>query len=163
MTTDAETPIADFTIEEGRAFIANFEEQLAAYVPNPTNRRLIQGEQEYTPDELAQMLQEYGGFVSNLSALEGKMMAEENVYKKGYKSTLRIAVAGFASTATSVSGKEAEFLASEEGDQFRKINGIIIKQESCLMIVRGWLKAYHEAYTAVSRVVTVVTAEQEMQ
>lgn len=87
------------------------------------------------------------------------MMAEDNVYKKGYKNTLRIAVAGFQSTANSVSGKEAEFLASEEGAPYRKVAGDMIKQESCLMLVRGWLRAYESAYTGVSRVVSVMESE----
>lgn len=163
MTSEIQEPVADFTIEDGLAFFADFERRLSEYVPDPTNRRLINGDSEYTSDELASMLQEFGAYVANLSALEGKMLGQENILKKGYKNALQIALAGFTSTATSVSGKEADFMASDEGVRFRKLQGDMINSESCLMLVRGWLKSYHEAYTAVSRVVTVVTSEQEMQ
>lgn len=159
MTAEVAEPVADFTIEEGREFIADFQVRMNAFVPDPTPRRLVSGDVEYSPDEIIQMLQEYSGYISNLCALEGRMMAEENVMKKGYKNGLRIAVAGFQSTATSVSGKESEFLASEEGATYRRVAGDIIKQESCLMIVRGWIKAYESAYTGISRVVTVVESE----
>lgn len=159
MTTEAIEPIADFTIEEGRTFLADFERRLNDYVPNPTIRRLVTGDVEYSPDELTQMLQAYSGYIASLSGLLGKMEAEDNILKKGYKNTLRIAVAGFSSTANSVSGKEAEFLASDEGASYRKVSGDIIKQESCLMLTRGWLRAYESAYTGISRVVTIMESE----
>lgn len=158
MTTDAE-PLADFTIEEGRAFLLDFERRLAEYVPNPNNNRLVSGEVEYSPDELQQLLQTFSGYVASLSGLLGRMEAEDNILKKGYKNTLRIAVAGFQSTATSVSGKESDFLASDAGAPYRKVSGDIIKQESCLMLTRGWLKAYESAYTGISRVVSVMESE----
>lgn len=155
----AEQPVADFTIEEGRTFLADFETRLNDYVPNPTARRLVSGEVEYTPEELTGMLQAFSGYIASLSGLLGKMEAEDNIMKKGYRNTLRIAVAGFQSRANSVSGKEAEFLASDEGATYRKVAGDIIKQESCMMLTRGWLKAYESAYTGISRVITVMESE----
>lgn len=164
MTTEAsvEEILQEFTVESGQQWLIDFEHNLNEYVPNPTNRRILQGDVEYSTDELQSMLQEFGSYISNLSALEGKMLAQENILKKGYKQTLQVALGGYESRATSVSGKESEFLASEQGIRFRKIAGDIIQQESCLMLVQGWLKAYKEAYIAVSRVVTLVTSEQEM-
>lgn len=159
MTTEVAEPVADFTIEEGRAFLADFERRLNDYVPNPTMRRLVSGDVEYSPDELTALLQTYSGYIASLSGLLGKMEAEDNILKKGYKNTLRIAVAGFQSNTNSINAKEAEFLASPEGAPYRKVAGDIIKQESCLMLTKGWLKAYESAYTGISRVVTIVESE----
>jgi hypothetical protein len=141
------------------ANLQRFATQLGAYVPDPTNKRLMDPEAEYTPQQLQWMLQEYGSYISNLSAVKGKMEAEGLTLRRSSKLTRQIVMGRYCSGQGTRAAQEAQVMASEWGTVLIKNEEDMIMTDSCLIFIKGWLEAYKQAYTSASRVVEIMKAE----
>lgn len=131
---------------------------LEKIAPNPTKYRLIDLNKEYTPQELRDLLQKFGSYLSSIHPIEARIEAECHAIKEGLKTGLSIAVARAEKEGT-VKDREAHILSTNEA--LKKTRMLQIDNESSLIIVQGWRKAYEAAYTCVSRIVTLELGEMQ--
>jgi len=139
--------------------IDEFEKELSRLVPNPDH--ILNTNKEYTPNELRDLLQRFGSYLSTLHNLEGKMEAQSHAVKEGYKAGMSVAVAKSESKATSVSGKENEVLANNE--IFKDAKRMQIDYECQLLLLKGWRQAYEQGWATVSRLITITIGEANLQ
>lgn len=164
MTTETET--GQFTIEEARAYVDAFVVELAKICEDPSTVRLLKIGEEYTPEQLQELLQRYGSYIGSLINTEKKIGADIYLLKQSYRTGMDIAMAKevFPATVTAQRTREAFILAKDEmGAPYRTAKTLLIKEEACYQVVKGWREAYEAAYAAVSRIVSLVVGEQGMQ
>lgn len=149
----------DYSIEGARLKLDEFQSQLEQLIPNPSTYRLLDLEKEYTPTELRDLLQRYGSYLSNLYALEGRIEAEALLVDRGFKTGLAVAVAQSESKTSTISGKEAEILASNSA--FRDLKKLQIYNDSYITLIKGWREAYQQGYNTVSRLISLLLGEAE--
>lgn len=134
-----------------------YEVELAALVPNPSNTNLIELNREYTPTELQDLLQKYGSYLSTIHYIEGKLEAQCHAIKESFKTGVSVAMAESELSATSVTGKEAEVVAGSE--IFRETRKLQIANESQLLLLKGWRESYETAWNTISRIITLRMGE----
>src|SRR3989304_4475578 len=154
MTTDG------FTIEGARKELDEFEKNLEQFAPNPINNRLLSLDHEYTMIELRGLLQHFGSYLATLTVIQGRIEAECQIIHKGLKTGLDIASLNPEIKANTITGKEAEIMASNEN--FAALKRLEIRIEARLAIIKGWTKAYEWAYTAASRIFSVDSVEASL-
>lgn len=131
---------------------------LEKIAPNPTKYRLIDLDKEYTPQELRDLLQKFGSYLSSIHPIEARIEAECHAIKEGLKTGLSIAVVKEEKNGT-IKDREAYVLSINEA--LKKTRMLQIDNESSLIIVQGWRKAYEAAYTCVSRIITLELGEMQ--
>lgn len=136
------------------------EADLEKIMPNPGKGLLIDINHEYTPLELRDLLQRFGAFLSTLNHTEGLIEAQCHTLKEGFKTGLSVAMSTRESKETSISGREAEVLASS--DLLKTNRRMQIDNEATLLLIQGWRKAYEAAYQTASRLVTLFIGESQM-
>ena len=146
---------------DAQANLQRFAVELGKYVPDPSDKRLLDPDADYSPMQLQQFLQTFGAYISNLAALKRRMEAELLIQKRSAKATKMVTMARHRSGIGSVGQQEGEILASEHGTRILEDELNLIKQESCLTFLKGWLEAYEQAYASASRVVEVLKAESQ--
>jgi hypothetical protein len=135
-----------------------FQKSLEMLIPNPSNYRLLDLNREYTPQELRDLLQKYGSYVATLCSLEGRLEAESVLVDKGLKTGLAVAITQL-DPKTTIAAREAEVLASS--DTFRDLRKMQIYNEAYSALLKGWKDAYQQAYTTVSRLISLLLGEVE--
>ena len=148
-----------YSVDGARVKLDEFQAQIEKIVPNPGAYRLLDIGKEYTPQELRDLLQRYGSYLANLYAIEGRLEAEALLVDRGFKTGLAVAVTQLDSKTTTVSGRESEVLASNQG--FRDLKKLQIYNESYMALLKGWREAYAQAYATVSRLITLLLGETE--
>lgn len=131
---------------------------LEKIAPNPITTRVIEYDKEYTPQELRDLLQRFGSFLSTIHPLEARIEAECYAIREALKTGMAICIANLDEKGT-VKDREAMVMASNEG--LRKTRMLQIDNESSLIIVQGWRKAYESAYSTTSRLITLALGEAE--
>ena len=150
-----------FTVENARKKVDLFEKDLEQMVANPAAQRLINIDVEYTPTELRDLLQHFGSYLATLDALQGKMEAECHLLQKGLKTGIAVSIASKKPKTGTISGDEAEILLASAN--LRSLKKMEIENEACLLLLKGWIKAYTDAYTAVSRIISIELGEVSLQ
>lgn len=138
-----------------------FELDLEKLVPNPGKQRLIDLDHEYTPAELRELLQRFGSYLASLHNLEGKIEGQCHALREGFKNGIAIAVANSESKTSTITGKEAEVLASNE--LFKQTKRMQIDHEATLLVIKGWRQAYEQAWATVSRIISLNLGEVQLQ
>lgn len=141
--------------------LEEFERDLEAQLPNPSKSRLIDTEREYSPKELNDAMQIFGGYLSILYHLEGKCEAQCHALKEGFKNGMIVAMARSPSASSTLTAKEGEILS--ENQLFSDTKKLQIKHESTLMLIQGWRKSYEQAFATISRIVTLRGSEAQFQ
>lgn len=139
----------------------DLEEDLAKQIPNPGKVRLIELDREYLPSELRDLLQRFGSYLANLNHIEAMVEAQNHALKEGLKTAMSVAMAKSESTAKTVSGVEADVMASNE--LLRDTRKMQIDHEATLILIRGWRTAYEQAHQTVSRLITLAIGEVQLQ
>lgn len=145
---------------EAQINLQRFAFELGKYVPDPTNIRLLDPDADYTPMDLQGFLQTFTAYISNLAALKRRMEAELLIQKRSAKNYKQLVISQ-CSGRGSVSSQISEAIASEQGTRILEDELGLIKQESCLTFLKGWLEAYQQAYAGASRCVEVLKAESQ--
>lgn len=148
-----------YSVQLAQEKLDEFQKSLEMLVPNPSGYRLLDLNREYTPQELRDLLQKYGSYVATLCSLEGRLEAESVLVDKGLKTGLSVAVTQLDSKTTTVSGREAEILASNE--MFRDLKKLQIYNEAYMALLKGWKDAYQQGYSTVSRLISLLLGEVE--
>lgn len=156
MTSDTE----DFTIEKAYQQIEEFETKLKLICPSPNEVRLLELGKEYTNPELRALLQTFGSYLASLRALQGKISAEGNMLKKALKTGMAMATLAQHPEGSTVAEKEAKLL--NDNVQLMHVRKMQIKSEMYLDIIKGWVDAYDDAYTAVSRIVSLQLGDESL-
>ena len=141
--------------------LEQFAAQLEELVPNPVKRRLINTEHEYTALELKDLLQMLGSHLATLTAVAGKLEAECHLLKETFKKDMSMALARNATSATQVAIKEGEILVINK--ELQQIKYMQIESEAFFLLVKSWRNAYDDAYTSISRIVTLEIGEISLQ
>jgi Arc/MetJ family transcription regulator len=141
--------------------LSQWEAYLESRVPSPIKNRLIQVDNEFTLSELKDMLQILGSHIATLVAIAGKQQAECHLLKETFKKSMSRALANHRSEATQVTIKEAEVLEASEVLQLIKDDQL--ESEACFMFTKSWVDAYEDAYTSISRIVSVELGEASLQ
>lgn len=141
--------------------IDDYEREIGKIIPDPVKNPLIQTDHEYTPTELSDMLQQLGSYLSILYAHESKVEAHCNALREGFKTGLQVAMARYETESKTVKGQEAEILSGNE--LFLQTKRMEIKDESILLVISGWRKAYEQAYATISRIVSLRIGEVSLQ
>lgn len=153
-------------LTEGRGYgwwvtyqkIDGIEKELTAMgILDPSKYRLIDPEHQYTPDELRSLLQRFGSFLSNLHAIEQKLVAQNYALKEGLKTGLKVTASKTESKAKSVGDRDAEILSSNE--LLLETRRLEIDTGSLIELVSGWRKSYESAYATTSRLITLLLGE----
>lgn len=147
-----------YSVTSAQEKLDEFQKSLEMLVPNPSGYRLLDLNREYTPQELRDLLQKYGSYVATLCSLEGRLEAESVLVDKGFKTGLAVAITQLDPKAT-VSAREAEILATN--DTFRDLKKLQIYNEAYMALLKGWKDAYTQAYTTVSRLISLLLGEVE--
>lgn len=150
-----------FTIEGARDKVDAFERDLAKMVPNPRQQRLLDLDKDYTEYELQGLLQKFGSYLATLDSMEGKMESECHLLKEGLKSGVAVLAAKSESKEKTITAREAEVLADSSG--LRVIRKWQIENEACLLALKGWRRAYEDAYAATSRIISLRVGELSLQ
>lgn len=150
-----------FSIEGARKHVDDFEAGLEKLVVNPRKERILPIDREYTPVELRDMLQRFGSSLAILSSMEGKIESECHLLKEGLKTSTAITVVKEKPKTGSVSGDEAFVLEGSEA--LRHIRKLQIYNESVLLALKGWRRAYDDAYVSVSRMISIQIGELTLQ
>lgn len=137
------------------------EADLEKQIPNPGKVRLLDLDKEYLPAELRDLLQHFGSYLSNLHHIEAIIEAQGHALREGFKTGLTVAMAQSNSSASTVSGKEAEVLANNE--LLRDTRKMQIDHEATLILIKGWRQAYEQAFQTVSRLITLAIGEVQLQ
>lgn len=141
--------------------IDEIEIDLEKLMVHPGKERLIEIGKEYNPTELRDMLQTFGSNVSTLHVIEGKISGHCHGLREGFKTGMAIAIARLDSKAATITAKENEILDKQE--LFRDTKKLQIKNEACLELVQGWRKAYENAWSTVSRIISLEIGEASLQ
>lgn len=153
-------PDEPFTIDGTRKEGEEFEKKLKEICPCPGETRLLELNKEYTNPELRDLLQRYGSYLASLRYNQAKLEAECNMLKKALKTGMSVAMMESKPEGNSLTEKEASILSSNEALKYgRKME---IKNEYYLDIINGWVDAYNDAYTAVSRIVSLQLADANL-
>lgn len=138
-----------------------FEAELDKLVPNPANTRQIELDQEYTPEELRNLLQHFGSYLTTLNGLEARAEAQCHALKEGFNTGIKIAVANAADKKGTVSAREGDVLAAS--DLFKHTKRMQIDNESVLLLIKGRRSAYEEAWATTSRLISLMLGEVQLQ
>lgn len=146
-----------FTIQNAHQNLELFQAEIEKLVPNPITHRLLALDHEYTMIELRDLLQHFSSYLASLCGIQGRVEAEFVLIKKGLKTGLDVASLNNELVSSTVTGKEAELIASNES--FAELKKLEIYNEANLALVNGWVKAYENAYRGVSRIFSVDSVE----
>lgn len=147
----------EFTLERAHKYMNDFEKTLLEICPNPGNVRLLELDKEYTNSELRHLLQTFGSYLATLSYNQKKIEAECNLLKKALKTGTAQAMLAQRPEGSTVTEKEAFLLKTNQSLMYARKMEII--NEMYLDLIKGWVDAYDNAYTAVSRIVSVEDIE----
>lgn len=137
------------------------ELDLERLMPNPGKVRLLDLEVEYSPYELRELLQRFGSYLATLHHMESLIEAQGHALKEGFNNGMKVAMAQTTSKETTVTGKESEILASNE--VFKHTKRMQIDHEATLLLVKGWRQSYEQAWSTVSRLMSLVIGEAQLQ
>lgn len=132
---------------------------LEKIAPNPAKYRLIDLEREYTPQELRDLLQRFGSYLSSIHPIEARIEAECHAVREAMKTGVSVAM--LTEEKGTIKEKEASVLTHNDG--LRLTRGLQIDCESSLILIQGWRKAFEAAYTCVSRLITLMLGELQME
>lgn len=153
-------PEQPFTIEIAFNKLEDLIKELEKICPDPAKGRIIDIEKEYTPQELRDLLQKFGSYLSSLHTIEAKIEAQCHAIKEGLKTGISLSVSQMENKAT-IKDREANLLASNES--LRELKRMQIYYESYLTLVQGWRQAYHSAYSTISRLITLMLGEIQIE
>lgn len=140
--------------------IADIEKELTSMgIPDPSKYRLISIDHQYTPSELRDLLQKFGSYLSNLFAVEQKLVAQNHALKEGLKTGLKVAMQNLEDKKGSVTDRESEVLSNNE--LLLNTRRLEIDTASLMELVSGWRKAYESAYATASRLITLMIGEAQ--
>lgn len=153
-------------ITEGRGFgwwtvfksLDELEAKLTKVMLNPDQQPLLD-DRDKSPSELSELIQRYGGYISYLQGIAGRLRAEALALRESYKTGMAVSTA--AIKTGSEKAKEAQVLESNE--LFRQTKRLEIQTEAALEMVEGWIKAYDIAWQSVSRTVTLHMGDVSLQ
>lgn len=149
----------DFTVDRAREKLDEFQASLEKLVPNPSSYRLLDLDREYTPVELRDILQRYSSYLATLYSLRGRIRAESIIVDRGFKTGMAVARSQNPAKTTTIADKEADILANNEG--FRELKKMQIFNETYEALIDGWIEAYGQAYSGVSRIISLFLGETE--
>jgi len=135
------------------------EIELEREMLNPAKARLIEHNREYTPVELRGLLQLFGSNLAILHAIQAKTDAQGYALDESFKVGMKIAIKEIPGGDT-IASKEGTIL--QQNALFKQTKRMAINHESVLITIKGWVKAYEAAYTAVSRMLSMDLGEMEM-
>lgn len=138
-----------------------FEADLAKVVPNPGSGRLLDLYKEYTPDEMRSMLQCYGSYISTLHHTEAMIEAQYIALKQGLKTGMNVMVSQYQGSQTTIAGKEGEIISDNE--LMRNTRRMEIDHEAFLTLIKGWREAYQQAWSTISRIISLKIGESSLQ
>lgn len=135
------------------------EASLEKEMLNPAKARLINHNQEYTGAELRAQLQYLGSCLSVLHATVAKTEAQGYALDESFKMGMKVAIKDVAGPTLA----ERESTVLTQNEVFRKTKKMGINHEALLILLKGWVKAYEAAYTAISRMLSMDLGEMGMQ
>lgn len=136
-----------------------FEADLERMMPHPGKVRLLDLDREYTPTELRDLLQRFGSYLSNLHHLEAMIEAQGHALRESYKVSMGVAIRDLE--AGTLRDREAEVLSGSE--TFKQTKRMEIEHQSTLTLIKGWRVAYEQAWSTVSRLISLTIGEVQLQ
>ena len=160
---DAILPLSLIVSKRGWGWWSCFKTQDEWYktigVPVPDSHVLDKAANA-SPAQLASMLQEFGSYLAFLEAQLGAIAGRRSALDAVYKAAVMVQTANIGGK-TSEKAKEAQVLS--ENETLRQTKRLAIETDMLYETANGMCEAYQRAYDAVSRIVTVQTAEMQTQ
>lgn len=139
--------------------IEGVEASLEKEMLNPAKSRLINHNHEYTSGELRGLLQYLGSCVSVLHTMVAKTEAQGYALDDSFKVGMQKAIKDI--TGPTLTEREATVL--DQNEIFRRTKKMSINHKAILTLLKGWVKSYEAAYTAVSRMMSLDIGEISLQ
>lgn len=138
----------------------NQEEFLANLgIPLPSHETLPIFE-DLLPQQLGDLLQKFGGYVTYLEPIIGGMTGRQIALKDGLAAAILVESAKLDDGKKTEKAKEAQIVAGSE--TLRRTKRMLIEQEALLATAKGIRDAYKQAYDTISRQISLKALEVEL-